>query len=239
MTKVDIAVTIAPTEGLSQSTIDDLVQYQDAIQIIELRIDQWRNFDKTHLARVLDHLYRLHLGKKVLVTYRTASQGGEGVLSYEDYLHTLSEIATMKCIDMLDIEFDKMKDTQPLQNLINQAHNNQIKVVLSHHNFKKTPTLEDLKHLYFKMHQLEPDYLKVAVMPHDKQDVLKLLEAMAETADAVSQKVVGIAMSKLGIVSRTAQGLFGGSISYGCLDSPKAPGQIHVRMLQQQLDIYE
>jgi len=40
MTKVDIAVTIAPTEGLSQSTIDDLVQYQDAIQIIELRIDQ-------------------------------------------------------------------------------------------------------------------------------------------------------------------------------------------------------
>ena len=46
-------------------------------------------------------------------------------------------------------------------------------------------------------------------------------------------------MSKLGTISRTAQGLFGGAVSYGCLDNPKAPGQIQVETLSAQLKLYQ
>ncbi|PTK52891.1 3-dehydroquinate dehydratase, partial [Staphylococcus nepalensis] len=49
----------------------------------------------------------------------------------------------------------------------------------------------------------------------------------------------GISMSHLGLVSRTAQGVFGGSISYGCLGEPQAPGQIHVTKLKEILTLYE
>ena len=76
-------------------------------------------------------------------------------------------------------------------------------------------------------------------MPHGKQDVLNLLSTLSETVDSVPQQVIGIAMSKLGMISRTAQGLFGGAVSYGCLDQPKAPGQIHVETLKCQLKMYE
>lgn len=75
-------------------------------------------------------------------------------------------------------------------------------------------------------------------MPQCKEDVLHLLEAMSVTVDTTPYKVVGIAMSNLGIVSRIAQGVFGGSISYGCLDQPKAPGQIHVQQLEQLISVY-
>ena len=71
------------------------------------------------------------------------------------------------------------------------------------------------------MNQLNPDYVKIAVMPQDK-DVATLLEAVATSADTLDAKVIGISMSKVGLVSRTAQGVFGGTVSYGCLGEPQA-----------------
>lgn len=64
MTEVDIAVTIAPENELSQSTIKDLIKFQDSIEIIELRIDQWVDFDVKHVSKVVDNIYSLNLGKK-------------------------------------------------------------------------------------------------------------------------------------------------------------------------------
>ncbi|SCT23983.1 type I 3-dehydroquinate dehydratase [Staphylococcus caeli] len=238
MSNVNIAVTIAPENELSQSTMTALVQYQDAIDIIELRIDQWDKCDVSHVAKVVQNIHKLNLNKRMLVTYRTHEQGGEGRFDEKAYLHVLTEIAKLEGIDMLDIEFEPTRSTDAIQTLIDVAQAHHKQVVLSHHNFKETPKLEALKHLYYKMNQLAPDYLKVAVMPHDKQDVLNLLHAMSDAADEVPQQVVGIAMSKIGLVSRTAQGLFGGTITYGCLDEPKAPGQIHVAELKKQLELY-
>ena len=41
MSKVDIAVTIAPEDATISDLFKDLEFYQDSIDIIELRIDQW------------------------------------------------------------------------------------------------------------------------------------------------------------------------------------------------------
>ena len=49
-------------------------------------------------------------------------------------------------------------------------------------------------------------------MPKEKQDVAMLLEAVAYTSEAISQQVIGISMSHLGLVSRTAQGVLGYSV---------------------------
>ena len=89
------------------------------------------------------------------------------------------------------------------------------------------------------MQKLNPEYVKIAVMPKEKRDVATLLEAVAYTSEAISQQVIGISMSHLGLVSRTAQGVFGGTVSYGCLGEPQAPGQIHVKELKKQLLFYE
>lgn len=67
-----------------------------------------------------------------------------------------------------------------------------------------------------------------------KKDVLHLLEAVKDSADALNQHIIGIAMSDIGIVSRTAQGVFGGTVSYGCLNEPQAPGQIHIEELKNK-----
>ena len=236
MSHVDIAATIAPEVEISQILLDDLNRYKDSIDIIELRIDQWFKFNMERFNFVIKQLKTFNF--KILVTYRTASQGGKGDLEEKDYLDIINQIIQNHQFDMLDIEWSQSMNLELYANVIQQAQRQGIEIVLSHHNFKETPSLEDLKFIYFKMQKLQPSYLKLAVMPQCKEDVLHLLEAMSVTVDTAPYKVVGIAMSNLGIVSRIAQGVFGGSISYGCLDQPKAPGQIHVQQLEQLISVY-
>lgn len=236
MSKVDIAVTIAPEDATISDLFKDLEFYQDSIDIIELRIDQWT--DVTGVKQVINELKELPFEFKVLITYRSNSQGGEGHVNEMEYQNVIQKLINESGYEMLDIEWDDKKDKNTYLSFINKAHQKGIQVVLSHHNFNETPSLEELKFTYYKMHQFEADYLKVAVMPNDEKDVLHLLEAVKDSADALNQHIIGIAMSDIGIVSRTAQGVFGGTVSYGCLNEPQAPGQIHIEELKKQIDFY-
>ena len=237
MQKVDIAVTIAPKEATITDLFKDLEFFQDSIDIIELRIDQWA--DITGVNQVVDELNELPFEFKVLITYRSNSQGGKGYVNEVEYQSVIQNLIDESNYDMLDIEWDDQKDKNTYLTLINKAHQKGIQVVLSHHNFNETPSLEELKFTYYKMSQFNSNYIKLAVMPHDIKDVLHLLEAMNESANSLNQKVIGISMSKIGVISRTAQGVFGGVVSYGCLGEPQAPGQIHVEELKKQIDFYE
>lgn len=239
MTNVEVAATIAPIGLIDTTTLKDLKTYSHDIDIVELRIDQWTD---NHLQLLKDNLQLLHrhdIDFKVLVTYRTSTQGGKGELSYEAYMALLHEIVYVDDCHMIDIEWDSDYDVFAHRELVQLAQQNYKQVVVSYHNFQETPDIDILRFTYYKMHQLNPDYVKIAVMPHSREDVAILLEAMANSVDAVYSKVIGISMSQMGLVSRTAQGVFGGSVSYGCLGEPQAPGQIHVKTLKEQLLFYE
>lgn len=239
MTTVEVAATIAPTELVDTVTLDDLNQYQNEIDIVELRIDQWPENHIQLLTKNLEILHNQGADFKVLVTYRTISQGGKGSLPYEAYMKLLQDIAHLDYCHMIDIEWDSDYDVIAHRDFVRLAQKNDKQVVVSYHNFQETPEIDILKFTYYKMHQLNPDYVKIAVMPQCREDVATLLQAMATSVDAVYPKVIGISMSQLGVVSRVAQGAFGGSVSYGCLGTPQAPGQLHVKTLKDQLSFYE
>lgn len=237
MTHVDIAVSIAPENKLTEELLNNLATYKEDIDIVELRVDQWNEVD-IHLVETVKQQIK-NLEKRLLITYRTKGQGGNGQLSGEAYYKMLNTVIEAQQCDLIDIEFEKNINKERLTQLITSAQNKDIEVILSYHDFEQTPKLDELKHLYYKMQALNPDYMKVAVMPKNKQDVTNLLMAMSDSADSVNPRVIGIAMSKLGLITRTAQGVFGGTVSYGCIDTPKAPGQVHVSVLREELKLYE
>lgn len=239
MTQVDVAVTISPEETITQLCLDELIKYKDYIDIVELRIEQWENFVIKNVDTVIQQLRGLNLDFKILVTYRTSNQGGKGNVEETTYIDILKLLIEYAQFELLDIEWSGAINTDQYAQLITDAQEKNLNVVLSHHNFEETPSLEEIKFIYYKMQKLAPQYLKLAVMPNNKEDVLHLLEAMSVTSDNTPYKVIGISMSHLGLVSRVAQGVFGGSISYGCLGEPQAPGQIHVKALKQQLEFYQ
>ncbi|MFO5603235.1 type I 3-dehydroquinate dehydratase, partial [Klebsiella pneumoniae] len=71
------------------------------------------------------------------------------------YQNVIQKLINESGYEMLDIEWDDKKDKNTYLSFINKAHQKGIQVVLSHHNFNETPSLEELKFTYYKMHQFE------------------------------------------------------------------------------------
>ena len=92
MTNVEVAATVAPNQLLDTVTLDNIKEYSDDIDIIELRIDQWEDRHLELLKSNLERLQELNINVNVLVTYRTVSQGGKGEMKYERYMTLLKEI---------------------------------------------------------------------------------------------------------------------------------------------------
>lgn len=107
MSKVDIAVTIAPEDATISDLFKDLEFYQDSIDIIELRIDQWT--DVTGVKQVINELKELPFEFKVLFTYRSNSQGGKGHVNEMEYQNVIQELINESGYEMLDIEWDDKK----------------------------------------------------------------------------------------------------------------------------------
>ena len=81
MTNVEVAATVAPNQLLDTLTLDNIKEYSNDIDIIELRIDQWEDRHLELLKSNLEQLQELNINVNVLVTYRTISQGGKGEMT--------------------------------------------------------------------------------------------------------------------------------------------------------------
>lgn len=90
----------------------------DAIDIIELRIDQLENISVDDVSKLVIKLKTLPKINKVLVTYRTTKQGGSGEITSESYMNLLSSLANVKEIDMVDIEWEKEIEIERFQQVI-------------------------------------------------------------------------------------------------------------------------
>ncbi|WP_241958462.1 type I 3-dehydroquinate dehydratase, partial [Mammaliicoccus sciuri] len=120
-------------------------------------------------------------------------------------------------------------------NCITRAQNNEVKIIISHHDFKSTPDEEEMFVTYETMSELGADIGKLAVMPENEKHLLSMLNAMNRAYHKLNIDVIGISMGELGKMTRITAGLFGSKFTYGFLGKEAAPGQIHVKEIKEQL----
>ena len=92
-----------------------------------------------------------------------------------------------------------------------------ITVVVSNHDFEKTPAKKELIRRMEKMIEINADIPKIAVMPNSNRDVLELLDV----TDTIHQKypdvpIITMSMEGRGIVSRVCGEIFGSCVTFGC-----------------------
>ena len=139
-------------------------------------------------------------------------------------------------IDLVDVEVFSMKEENA--SIIEAAHEHGVKVVGSNHDFSKTPNKEEMIERLCYMQNIGVDIPKIAVMPQEKKDVLKLLEATEEMVSQYADRpIVTMSMSAMGAVSRITGETFGSAITFGALGKASAPGQIQVKELKRILEI--
>ena len=229
----------------------------------EWRIDWFENvYDFEALFDVLSDL-RAALGDlPLLMTFRTSGEGGEKAIAPEAYAELNIRAARTGLIDLVDVELftgggidpedvGRASENGPgqaytaqsagngiVRRIIREAHEANVFVVASSHDFDRTPDKEELIRRLRLMQELDADILKIAVMPRCRKDVLTLLAATEEMASVYADRpVVTMSMAGAGVISRLCGEIFGSAITFGAAGRTSAPGQMDARDLRTALEL--
>lgn len=207
------------------------------VDIVEWRVDFYE--EASNIPSVLDTLKDLRkiLGNiPIIFTFRTSKEGGEKEISLEDYTRLNKEVANSGNVDLVDVEMFSGNDLV-MENISN-IHEAGVLVVGSNHNFAKTPEKDEIVSRLQKMQDMGADILKIAVMPKNTQDVIKLLHATNEMYTKYANRpITAISMGSMGVISRLSGEVFGSSMTFGSVGQGSAPGQINAEELDYILDI--
>ncbi|MDC5670836.1 type I 3-dehydroquinate dehydratase [Acinetobacter baumannii] len=202
--------------------------------LAEFRIDLLSFASDTKQVIALGHELKKILGNKPMIaTIRTKNEGGQLEISDADYGKNYQAYLKNPFMDWLDVEM--FRDQKVVSEIVQKAHQKKVLVVMSNHDFQKTPSQDEIEKRLLKQDQMGADVLKIAVMPKSKQDVFTLMNATLKVSQQTTKPLLTMSMGQLGTISRVATANMGGSYSFGMIGQASAPGQIDVTKLKQIL----
>lgn len=174
--------------------------------------------------------------KPIIFTFRTSKEGGNENIYYnkEHYIKINESLIESRIIDIIDIEL--FTGDAKVKYLIKKAKENNIKTMISNHDFHGSLKKKEIVSRLKKMQSLEADMVKIAVMAKTKKDSLTLLKATLEASEN-NIPVITIAMGRYGIITRLSGEIFGSVMTFGSLKKSTAPGQIKSDILYKVLSL--
>lgn len=220
----------------------ELIEEANLLKELQLDIVEWRMDyhqeveDINHMNEALKILRDLLGDIPLLVTFRSKKEGGEREISNDYYIELNKAMVESGMIDIVDIEL--FIGDEIVKQMVDFAHDHNVKVVMSNHDFLKTPSKEEMISRLCKMQDLNGDLPKIAVMPQKLEDVLTLLTATHEMATQYANRpIITMSMAEMGVMSRLVGEIFGSAITFAAAKKTSAPGQIPVEKLVQVLEI--
>lgn len=221
---------IVPIVGVTKEEILATARSFDTIplDVVEWRADWFEGiFDFAQVKNVLKDLREILGDTPLLMTFRTAAEGGEKSITTDAYKELNIGAAKTGYIDMIDVEIFIGDDT--VSEIISAVHAIGVKVIASNHDFYKTPTKADIIHRLCKMQDMGADIPKIAVMPQCPKDVLTLLAATEEMSRChATRPIITMSMADAGVISRLCGEVFGSSMTFAAASKISAPGQMNV-----------
>ena len=179
--------------------------------IVELRLDLIGTGHWLEQAKAIEAQ-----GLPVLVTLRLASEGGKWTQPDAERLPVLE--TALENLTAVDIEF-----RSPLLEKVSAfAASHQKALIISYHDFERTPPVVDLRQVIRKAANYGT-VVKIATLTQTEADLAALRELFTEQCSA---SVCLLGMGALGPVSRKLLPQLGSCLTYGDLDAPVAPGQV-------------
>ncbi len=230
----------APLTCLPLVATDQPSLLEQAEQVLPFHPDtlEWR-VDKFDAARdteaVIKALAALReaIGNIPLIfTCRIIDEGGFQEISPNDRLRVNQAVIASGLIDLVDTE---ISNGEAMVDEVRQAClKAKTKLILSYHNFEKTPEEGFITNQLCTAQKLGGDVAKVAVMPKNYRDVLTLLSATyTARTELLDIPIITMAMGTEGAITRIAGGLFGSDLTFAIGKASSAPGQIPIGDLRK------
>ena len=191
--------------------------------ILEMRIDLLDDYSEAGM--ILQEMKKT--GLPILITNRLKQEGGAWEKSEDERIGVL--LSLIPLADAVDIELC----AHDRDSVVKEAKSAGKTVIISTHDFQKTPETEVMKCVLEDSFTAGADIAKLAVMPNSFDDVLRLLDVTLHAKGAVCT----IAMGDIGKHSRVIAPVYGSVITYGSVDTATAPGQLRVDELKSILEL--
>jgi len=212
----------------STASLDDEPAARDDADAVEFRMDL--------TDEPLEALESYDGDLPILATNRAEWEGGEA--SDRGRLDALGEAAKLDAVEAIDLELDSVR-TDKGQRVAAAARDRDVSVVVSAHDFERTPSPADLRNVLEEATSFG-DVGKLAITARSREDVLVLLAATQEF-DARGERVATMAMGEAGRHSRAVAPLYGSRIGYAPVDpeDATAPGQYDLATLRELVERLE
>jgi 3-dehydroquinate dehydratase-1 len=158
--------------------------------------------------------------KKVICTLRPKSEGGKFEGSEKERISILKLIAEYNPF-LLDIEFNTIKKNKELTKYLKST---KTKLLISWHDFKKTPKFSELKNKMNLMSKFSHN-VKIVTTAKSAKDSTTTLQLYSQNKKS---NLIAFAMGDNGRLSRILCLYLGSPYTYVSLGKPIAPGQFSV-----------
>lgn len=204
--------------------------------ILEIRLDLLGIRTPERAAEVIREI-KAETGLPIIVTSRSGAEGGKWDGKEEDRTGLLINLLSLKDgPDAIDIELSAgMKERN---RVIKAAKDRETAVIVSSHDFLKTPPLQNMRTIIEEMFLAGADIAKLAVMPLSVGDTLNLLRITLDFKDA-GKSVCTIAMGSQGKHTRVIAPFYGSVLTYASIESnaSAAPGQLPVDEVKKIMEM--
>ena len=180
--------------------LNNLDQVQEVSEMVELRVDEIRNLNKNDLK-----LIRERTTKEAIFTSRR------------------KEII----LKALDLRFDFIDIDLPLIKNFDLPKQIKSKIIISFHDFKKTPDMFQLNAIVNKIRKLKVEIIKIATKVNNNQDIKNLFKILLNKKK--NEKIIVVGMGKKGKITRVLGPLIGSFLTFASTPfGQSAPGQLEI-----------
>jgi 3-dehydroquinate dehydratase-1 len=200
--------------SIIEKDVEKCLEAISKVEVAEIRIDL-TGFNIEEIKKVFS------IRKKLIATCRPGKIKDQSRL---ELLKTAIEAGAT----YVDIEFESSDIYR--NEIIDFAHHHQCDVIISYHNYDRTPELDELEKIVEKCYAMGADLAKVATHINVNRDNSKILSLYKAPG-----RLVAIGMGDLGRISRIVAPFLGAEFTYASLNegSATAPGQISYEKLNQ------
>ena len=220
--KICVSIPLIDTElnDIEEKLFKIQKKYSDII--MEFRFDYLEKY--TYLDTIIEKIskYKNHS----IYTLRSINEGGKFTQREEERLTILKKLAMVKPM-LIDLEYTTISKDNEMADFID---NNNIRTLISWHDFNSTPKKDELVDLIDKM-RIFSNYIKIVTTAKTIDDSINIMQ-LYNAIDS-SLNLVAFAMGELGIITRILCNIVGDSpFTYATIDKAVAPGQLTIDQMK-------
>ena len=217
-------VNSLPLEGVIGIVANDIAEIDLALDhklsCIEIRADLLIN-GGTSVDGVVELVRKTKTkGLSCLFTLRHPDHGGEFFGTEEERV-LINQSALEAGANIIDLEWGTKA-------LVTMAEKN-VPIMISHHDFKRMPSIEELEKLTSEMESFYPHAIKIVPTASTLTHSIQMLQWTRNSTRGIAR--IGFAMGQKGAFSRIITTVFGAPITYASFGDAVAPGQLSMDTL--------